>query len=577
LLDARVDLRDGREAKMNMATLQEMNAPPEGAKGDDPGRFREKLIRMFDVKQSSTSDEEVEARLSDLARDFIGAKNASTDIKLEELIAKFAASEIPHEPSDMSRYMAYLADNVVAHSSHTSSPRFIGHMTSALPSFVRGLSALLIAMNQNTVKMETAKACTPFERHTLALMHRLVYNFTEEFYRQHAQQSASTLGVMVSGGTVGNITALWCARNASLGPQSGFAGIEQEGLAAALNHYGYRGAVIIGSSLMHYSMEKAADLLGLGTRGLVKVATDGHNRIDLRELRRTIEECRSRRLHIIALVGIAGTTDTGSIDPLSELARIACEVKTHFHVDAAWGGPMLFSEQHKHLLTGIEQADSVTIDGHKQMYLPQGVGVVVLRNPQLAQAIEKKARYIVRASSIDLGKRALEGSRPANAVFLHAALHLIGRQGYEFLIDEGIRKARLLAELLRARSEFELLAEPQINILNYRYVPRAVRDKVAAGTLTEHDNELINRFNEQLQKAQRRAGRTFVSRTTVETARYGKGCWLVALRVVLANPLTTETDIQEVLADQIEIAAQLERAPVAVAANVERGVADGGH
>jgi glutamate decarboxylase len=516
---------------------------------------------MANVQQlftaNSNSEAAVEALLSSLALEFRDAPFTSSDIKVKQLVEKFAGSKLPQEPAELGSYFNYLSENVVAHSTHTSSPRFIGHMTSVLPWFVQPLSKLVTALNQNTVKMETAKACTPLERHTLAIMHRLVYNRADEFYREHAQSSASTLGVMVSGGTVGNITALWCARNSSLGAQNGFAGIEKDGLTAALKHYGYEGAVLIGSRLMHYSLEKAADLLGIGTRGLIRVATDTNNRVDVDALRRTVDDCRARRLHIIAIVGIAGSTDAGSIDPLQELAEVAHEAGVHFHVDAAWGGPLLFSRNHKQLLRGIERADSVTIDGHKQMYLPLGVGVLVLRDPFLARAIEKHARYIVRATSIDLGKRALEGSRPANAILLHAALHLIGPQGYEFLIDEGIRKARYLAALLQRHSGFELLGEPAINILNYRYVPEALREKVASGNLTEDDHNFLNHFNEELQKAQRQAGRTFVSRTRIETARYGGNRSLVALRAVLANPLTTEEDLHAVLADQVGIAARL--------------------
>lgn len=542
-----------------MATVEESYKSVAVAAGNGTENLREELLRLFSAKpKSNSSAAAIEACLSSVTREFSEAAYVSSDIDIKQLVEKFAESKLPEGPADINDYFDYLARNVVAHSTHTSSPRFIGHMTSASPWFVQPLSQLLTVLNQNTVKMETAKACTPLERQTLAMMHRVIYGLPDQFYYEHVQQKASTLGIMVSGGTIGNITALWCARNASLGPRDDFAGIEKEGLTAALKHYGYEGAVVIGSSLMHYSLEKAADLLGIGTRGLIRVPTDNHNRVDIDALRHTVAGCQARRLHIIAIVGIAGTTDAGSIDPLDEIAALAREARVHFHVDAAWGGPLLFSRRYKHLLSGIEQADSVTIDGHKQMYLPLGVGILALRDPSLAQSIQKQARYIVRASSIDLGKRALEGSRPANALLLHAALHLIGPQGYEFLIDEGIRKARYFAGLLRRHEEFELLGEPQINILNYRYVPQPLREKVAAGNLTEDDHHFLDRFNEQLQKVQRRAGRTFVSRTRIETGCYGPNRSLVALRAVLANPLTTEEDLHEVLADQMAIAEELQ-------------------
>ena len=242
---------------------------------------------------------------------------------------------------------------------------------------------------------------------------------------------------------------------------------------------------------------------------------------------------------------------------MSEIAEVAGEAGVHFHVDAAWAGPLLFSRRHKHQLTGIEQADSVTIDGHKQFYVPMGLGMCIFRGPQLAKSIEKEARYIARPNSVDLGKRALEGSRPGTVLFLHAALHIIGHSGYEILLDEGIRKTRYLADTILSRPEFELLLEPTINILVYRYLPEQYRKLAASHLLSDSDNDAIDNFNVLLQKAQRQAGYSFVSRTVISSTRYGTGKPMVALRAVIANPLTTESDVDEVLLDQLGIALKL--------------------
>lgn len=525
--------------------------------GPDP--FEKKLLKFFEPSVGAAAAERLlDDRLSTLIGDFLRANYVHTDIELRDLVEYFKDSWIADSPIDVDDYLDYLADTIVPHSTHLASPRFIGHMTSALPYFVRPLAKLVAAMNQNVVKMETAKTFTPCERQVLAQLHRLVFDFPASFYQQHIQHSESTLGLIVSGGTAANIAALWCARNTVLGPKGAFRGVASEGLPAALNFYGYQGAVVIGSSLMHYSFEKAADLLGIGVSGLIRVPANRQNQIDLRALCKTIAECRARNQLILALVGVAGATDSGGIDPLTQLAEIAREAKIHFHVDAAWGGPVLFSKQHRRMLAGIEQADTVVIDGHKQFYLPMGIGMLLLRNPHLAQAIEKQASYIVRRGSFDLGRRALEGSRPGMVLLLHAALHLIGRRGYEYLIDEGIRKTQFMAELIRSRSEFELLSEPMINIALYRYIPERWRVRAASGQLTESDNLAINQFNECLQKTQRRAGRTFVSRTTKNTTRYGPDAAVVALRAVIANPLTMEADIEAVLDDQCAIAAALQ-------------------
>ncbi|MBH8571751.1 putative pyridoxal-dependent aspartate 1-decarboxylase [Nostocaceae cyanobacterium CENA369] len=492
-----------------------------------------------------------------ISQDFLSSIDSNTNIDLDFILENFSDSKIPVQPTNFESYLKYIDNNVVAHSIHTSSPRFIGHMTSALPSFVRPLAKLMTAMNQNAVKIETAKALSFCEREALAMLHRQIYNFSDSFYTQHIQNNLSTLGILVSGGTVANITALWCARNAALGPKDGFLGVEKEGLAAALDFYGYKGAVIIGSDLMHYSFDKAADLMGIGIHSLIRIPTDGNNRVNLQLLRQTVMDCCQQNLLIIAIIGVAGTTDSGGVDSLKEIAEIAQQANTHFHVDAAWGGPLIFSEQYRYKLAGIEKADSVTIDGHKQLYLPMGIGMVFFRDPYLASSIEKQASYTMRKGSFDLGKRALEGSRPAMALLLHAGLKLIGLKGYEFLINEGIRKTQYMAACISEMPEFELLAEPDTNLLIYRYIPEQFRSHAAKRQLTKIDNQVINKFNEYLQKTQRQIGNTFISRTVKKNVNYGNEIPVVAMRAVIANPLTTEEDINAVLKDQIQIAAKI--------------------
>jgi glutamate decarboxylase len=313
----------------------------------------------------------------------------------------------------------------------------------------------------------------------------------------------------------------------------------------------------LGSSLMHYSIEKAAGVLGIGARNTVKIPVDQRNRMDVRALGEAIEHCAKHHRCVIAIVGVAGTTDCGSIDPLTEIAEIAERARIHFHVDAAWGAPLLFSERHRNKLKGIEHADSVTIDGHKQFYLPIGVSMLLLRNPLAAKILEKQAHYILREDSGDLGKFSIEGSRPGIALFMHAALNLIGLRGYERLIDDNMRKAQAMASIISESDEFELLSEPETNILLYRYIPQRWRNAVSVGHLTRENNEYLNAFNEAIQRAQYEAGRTFVSWTKLSNLPQYRGTSIVALRAVIGNPLTTEEDIKAVLADQSQIAVKL--------------------
>lgn len=519
--------------------------------------IEEKILELFPVGEAAVKAEvEMEASIAGVIRAFYGAARFSSEIPYKSLAASFTDSAIPSEPQSMMEYLSALRLNVIEHSTRTGSPRFIGHMTSQLPGFVAPLAKLIAVMNQNLVKAETAKAATPFERQAIAMIHRLIFECAETFYQEHIQDISSTLGVISSGGTLANLHALWCARNKILAAMPGSSGVEVDGVASALQGHGLEGAVIVGSELMHYSLEKAAGLMGLGTRNLVRVPVDQRNRVDCARMRSAIESARARNNAVIALIGIAGTTDTGAVDPLNELAELAQEFGIHFHVDAAWGGPTLFSRRHRHKLKGIERADSVIVDGHKQLYLPVGVGISIFKDPDAARVVEKQARYIIRPTSVDLGRRTIEGSRVNSALYLHAGLNIIGASGYEYLMDEGIRKAGYMAQRLKSMPEFELLLEPELNIVAYRYIPERFRERAAMKKLSAQDNQVISQLNAALQKKQRLRGRSFVSRTSL-TTNNGDKAPMVVLRAVLSNPLTKTTDIDAVIEEQLQIAASL--------------------
>ncbi len=515
----------------------------------------ESLYRIFTVPEApdSTLGAVDQAITADVAG-FLQNHIVAMERPLEEIEASFSTVAIPEEPTYVSDYTEFVKENLVAQSVHTASPGFIGHMTSALPYFMLPLTRLMTALNQNTVKVETSKAFTPLERQVLAMLHHLIYRCPDEFYPPWIHNSQAALGAFCSGGTIANTTALWVARNRLFAPQGSFRGIAQEGLLKALRHKGVDGVAVLVSERGHYSLGKAADLLGIGRDQLVKVKTAENNRIDLQALRETCRRLQGENILPLALVGIAGTTETGNVDPLDAMADIAQELGCHFHVDAAWGGPTLFSECHRSLLAGIERADSVTIDAHKQLYVPMGAGMVVFKDPTAVSAIEHHAAYILRHGSKDLGSHTLEGSRPGKALLVHAGLSIIGRKGYELLIDLGIQRAQTFADLIRQHPDFELTSEPELNILTYRYCPATIQQLLANAPAEEQAriNSLLDQVCQLLQKHQREDGKTFVSRTRLRMSRYPEE--ITVLRSVLANPLTTDEILSAVLAEECEIA-----------------------
>ncbi|EKL9959278.1 putative pyridoxal-dependent aspartate 1-decarboxylase [Vibrio parahaemolyticus] len=518
----------------------------------------ESLLKIFTVPEGPDStltkiDESLSRNLNQFLREHIVAEEKP----LREIEKDFSSAQIPEQPEFVSDHTEHLLDTLVSHSVHTSAPSFIGHMTSALPYFLMPLSKIMIALNQNLVKIETSKAFTPLERQVLGMLHRLIYGQNDKFYRKWMHSANHSLGAFCSGGTIANITALWVARNKALKADGDFKGVEKEGLFKAMKYYGYEGLAVLVSERGHYSLKKAADVLGLGQEGLVAVKTDANNRIVVDDLKAKIAELKEQNIKPIAVIGVAGTTETGNVDPLSQIALVCQEHNCHFHVDAAWGGATLMSNHYRHLLEGVEVADSVTIDAHKQLYIPMGAGMVLFKDPDAMKSIEHHAQYILRKGSKDLGSHTLEGSRSGMAMLVYAAMHIISRPGYELLIDQSIEKARYFADLIKQQDDFELVSEPELCLLTYRYLPPLIREALdkAEGTQKEKLNELINQLTQFIQKRQRETGKSFVSRTRLNPDQWQRMNTIV-FRVVLANPLTTRDILSSVLDEQREIAKQ---------------------
>ncbi|MGF1720506.1 putative pyridoxal-dependent aspartate 1-decarboxylase [Vibrio kyushuensis] len=516
------------------------------------------LLRIFTVPEGPDSTlTKIEDGLSRNLNQFLRKHIVAEEKPLRDIEKDFSNPVIPEQPEFVSDHTQHLLDTLVAQSVHTSAPSFIGHMTSALPYFLMPLSKIMIALNQNLVKIETSKAFTPLERQVLGMLHRLIYSQDEAFYSRWMHSAGHSLGAFCSGGTIANITALWVARNNALKAQGEFKGVEKEGLFKAMKHYGYEGLAILVSDRGHYSLKKAADTLGIGQESLISIKSDENNRLCPADLKAKFAQLKQQNIKVFAVIGVAGTTETGSIDPLKAIAEICIEEKCHFHVDAAWGGATLMSNNHRPKLDGIELADSVTIDAHKQLYIPMGAGMVLFKKPDAMSSIEHHAQYILRKGSKDLGTHTLEGSRSGMAMLVYASMHIISRPGYELLIDQSIEKAKYFANLIDEQDDFQLVSKPELCLLTYRYMPSKVDAAFRAASKEQAMklNELLNELTKFIQKRQRETGKSFVSRTRLNPKEM-HDLNTIVFRVVLANPLTTYDILEAVLCEQREIAKQ---------------------
>jgi glutamate decarboxylase len=492
-----------------------------------------------------------------LLRDWLagGRKHAYPVTPLSELAQGFDQYSLPAEGIGALAFLDEFERTVMANTAQLNHPKFIGHMTQALPWITVIAEAFTAALNQNQVKIETAYVSTLIEKQVIGWLHRKVYGYADAFYAGAMQASNEAIGNIVNGGTMGNLTALAVALEHQL------PGTRANGLFAAMQEAGYRGLAVLGSARAHYSIKKALATLGLGEKALHSIPVDQHNRIDLAALDIKIAELKRAGIKIVALLGIAGTTETGAIDPLAALAEVAQREKIWFHVDAAWGGALLLSERLAPLYRGIELADSVVIDGHKLLWVPMPQSMVLFRNQSSLSCLKHHANYILRDNAGDLGQTSLEGSRRFDALKLWTSFKVLGQSGYDTLLAQAATLTRQMRDLIEEQPDFELITQSDTFILTYRYAPQALRQRLAAQLEAGNHNEAgllqsqLNALNSALQTRQKEQGYSFVSRTVLESTAYPGET--TVLRVVLSNVTTRPEHLREIIAEQRQLGGAL--------------------
>jgi glutamate/tyrosine decarboxylase-like PLP-dependent enzyme len=349
----------------------------------------------------------------------------------------------------------------------------------------------------------------------------------------------STSGAFVSGGATANLIALTVARDALAGGD-----VRRDGMAA-----GPPLAVYV-SDDAHETIDRAADLLGLGTSAVRRVETDDRFRVVPAAVRAAIEQDIGRGVRPLCVVGTAGTTELGAIDPLAELADIAAAHGCWFHVDAAYGGPAAMVDELKPRFAGIERADSITCDPHKWLNTPISSSLVLIRDPaRHLAAFTLKPDYAQQDAELeqDMVMRyqwTPQFTRPFDALPVWVSLLAHGWSTYARRIMHDIELTRWLHELVAAHAELEPLAEPELSIACFRYVPADLAgDEGAAGYLDE--------LNEQIIYAVQRAGRAYPSNAVV-AGRF-------AIRACLIGFRTEAEHVEALVDDVVRFGRQLDR------------------
>jgi glutamate/tyrosine decarboxylase-like PLP-dependent enzyme/GNAT superfamily N-acetyltransferase len=302
-----------------------------------------------------------------------------------------------------------------------------------------------------------------------------------EWFREIMGFPPGSSGLLVSGGSAANLTALTVARNA-MNP-----GVREQGVAAAQGRL-----TLYASSEVHSSVRKAAELLGLGEQGLRLVATRPDYTIDLDELARMLAEDRAQGLKPFCVVGTAGTVNTGAIDPLDELAELCARERLWFHVDGAFGALAMISPTLRPQVAGLQRADSVIFDFHKWLYAPYEAACVLVRSGDAhRRSFSVIPSYLapldggIATAPIRYSEYGVQLSRGFRALKVWMALKADGFGKYARLIEQNVEQARYLTRLVEAHPQLELMAPTRLNIVNFRY-RRSGLDAAALDALNQH-------------------------------------------------------------------------------------------
>ncbi len=336
---------------------------------------------------------------------------------------------------------------------------------------------------------------------------------------------ARSAGLVTHGGAAANLTALLAARNVALG-DAWEGGVARSGPAP----------VLVVQAEAHYCMGRAAGILGLGTRQVVKAEVDADHRLDPVRLEATLNRLRGEGHPVIAVVACACATPVGAFDPLNAIADICEKHRVWLHVDAAHGGSALLSPRYRHLCAGIERADSVVWDAHKMLFVPALCAFVMYRNRDHSfRAFSQDAPYLFDASAPDLrefdgGLRTLECTKRTAAYGLWGLWSLFGPQLFADLVDVTFDMGSQFHARLSAAPDFEPLHAPQCNIVVFRHTPEALKNATP---------EELGMFQLRLRREVIESGEFYLVHGVVNG--------IPALRVTLMNPLTTTEDLDQLL------------------------------
>lgn len=411
---------------------------------------------------------------------------------------------LPEKPEAPEKVLRFVLDQVMANSNVVSHPKSF--------SFVPGPGNFVSAMGDALASGFNIFAGGWAASPAAAQMEITTTNWLLELFGFPVKRGG---GIFTSGGSMANLTAVATARKVKCGDD-------------------FSKAIIYLSDQAHSSNIKAIRILGFRKEQIRIIPTDAEFKIALNKLKNAIAKDKLEGLQPFCFIASAGTTNTGTVDPLTELAAICKKDNIWLHVDAAYGGAAILAKNGKQLLKGIEKADSITVDPHKWFFQPYEIGCLLVRNHKwLSGTFTEKPEYLRdiegNESEINFYDHGIELTRRFRALKFYMSVKTFGLKAFRKAITYNIQLAEQTEDLLRKSNLWEVVSPATLGIINFRYNPMGKN-------FTEKQLDKINQKISEKVVASREA-------LLVTTLLNGQ----VVLRMCLINPRTTMEDVKSTL------------------------------
>ncbi|NQU34626.1 MAG: aminotransferase class I/II-fold pyridoxal phosphate-dependent enzyme [Bacteroidetes bacterium] len=400
---------------------------------------------------------------------------------------------------------------IIDNSIHIHHPKYMGHQLCP-PAPISALTGLLGELINNGMAIyEMGAAATAIEKVIIDLLAKKIG------YDDNGD------GYITSGGTIGNLTAMLAARQNAVDSD-----IWEDGLTENLG--------VMVSSEAHYSVDRALRIMGFGSKGIIKIPVGDNFSIRTELLDQYYKQAEKNGVKVIAVVGCAPSTSTGMYDDLVAIGNFCKQKELWFHVDGAHGGGAIFSKKYKHLLSGIEKADSVVIDGHKMLMTPALLTFVMFRQKEVSYStFSQKAQYLWEKNQdeewFNMARRTIECTKLMMSIKFYSILITQGEEVFDQSVTHLYDLGKEFAKKIKERDNFELALEPDSNIVCFRFIKPGV-------TGVDVDN-----LNSKIRSKLLKDGEFYIVQTILNDRVY--------LRTTLINPFTNSQILDELL-DEIE-------------------------